>query len=311
MVDRVTVVIPAWGRYTALLAEALTSVRAAGEHVRVVVVDNANAPVLSGLDGCDVIRSEAELSRGAARNLGLSRVNTEYVVFLDADDLLLPLALDRLVAELDARPRSPALIGRIVEPSGAPYPRPRALTVALGRRPRLLAWANAAWSLLPMQGCTLMRTEAVRAVGGYGDRSVAEDRVLGASLAFAGPIAFSRDPTLVYRARPDSPGVVLPGRRTLLDNAAAVRARLLQAALITRVESALLAAAQATAVVARCLLWRLSYRTPRTGAAGTLMLDPRSGTAGWHGRISDPAVPSAAGQRRVPARASTRPPDHG
>jgi hypothetical protein len=109
---------------------------------------------------------------------------------------------------------------------------------------------NAVWSLLPTQGCTIMRTGAVRGAAGYADASAGEDWVLGASLAFRGPIAFDPRPALIYRSRPDSPGAARTSRRALLDNAGRVRARLRDDPRVRggRPAMSLLAATQALAV---------------------------------------------------------------
>jgi hypothetical protein len=149
-------------------------------------------------------------------------------VFLDADDSLLPGALERMLAGLDGRPGSPALVGRILEPGGALHRVPRPFAVRLSRRPRLFAWANATWALMPTQGCTIMRTAVVREASGYGDVSLGEDWMLSARLAFRGAIVFDPAPALVYRWRPDSPGASRASRRALMHSAALVRARLRQ-----------------------------------------------------------------------------------
>ncbi|MEA2444224.1 MAG: hypothetical protein QOJ12_1516 [Thermoleophilales bacterium] len=256
---RVTVVIPAWGDYVRFVPSAVASVRAQGEGVRVVLVDNANAEPIRARHGVDVIRSDVELSTGAARNLGLSHVTTEYVVFLDADDELVPGGLAHLVAGLDRNPAAPALVGRTVEPSGALFRAPRPIAAHLSRQRRLFAWANSIWPLLPTQGCTIMRTAAIRDAQGYGDASHGEDWTLAACLAFRGAIAFDPAPALIYHAR----GAPRPSRRTLLDNGARVRARLRGERAVTA-RSALwpLAAAQALAVFAAQPLATL-LRPPR------------------------------------------------
>jgi hypothetical protein len=86
--------------------------------------------------------------------------------------------------------------------------------------------ANAVWSLLPTQGCTIMRVADVRACEGYADSSHGEDWTLGVSLAFRGEVAFARRSGLCYRPRADSPGAAALGADVLLVNARTVRARI-------------------------------------------------------------------------------------
>ena len=93
--------------YGRFLAEAVDSVRSQG--ARVVVVDDGSTDpgthtALDGLpDDVEVIRQE---NRGAsaARNAGMARADTPFVLALDADDRLAPGALAALQSALDAHP---------------------------------------------------------------------------------------------------------------------------------------------------------------------------------------------------------------
>jgi glycosyltransferase involved in cell wall biosynthesis len=244
----VTVVIPVWDSYVEFVSEAVESVQTQPTPARVVIVDNASEREVSAIYGCELVRSEQRLSRGGIRNVGLAAVETEYVMFLDADDVLLPAALARLVEALDRRLTSPAAAARILEPSGAFHRTPRPISAALARLPRVFAWANAVWSQFSTQGCTIMRTAAVRSVGGYADTSDAEDWALGASLAFQGRIAFDPEPALIYRLRLNA---VDRSTRQLLANATLVRNRLRndESAHTARWQFAALFAAQVFAVL--------------------------------------------------------------
>jgi Glycosyl transferase family 2 len=263
---RVTVVIPVWGRYVHPLMDAIASVRGQATPARVIVVDNASESPVPATDGVEVVRSELRLSHGRARNLGLSLVETEYVVFLDADDALLPGALARLVTALDGRPDCAALAGGIVDSNGARWRTPRRLAMSLARRQREFAWLNAVWMLTPTQGCAIMRTAAAREAGGYADASSGEDWALGASLAFRGGIAFDPIPALMYRAPPDSRGASHVPRGTLLSNAAQVRRRLRDDPEVDggTVALAALATAQAFAALVVHPLARAARRTTAT-----------------------------------------------
>ena len=102
----VTVVIPAWGAYAeGPLREAVASVQAQNVAARVLVVDNASELPVTPPAGAELVRSERRLTRGAARNLGLAHVRSPLVMFLDADDVLLPGALTTLTAGVRRRRR--------------------------------------------------------------------------------------------------------------------------------------------------------------------------------------------------------------
>ena len=225
---RVTVVIPVWDAYAgAGLLEAIESVRRQSVPCDLIVVDNASRVPLPPLSGTEVVRLPARRSTGAARNAALGSVRTPYVVFLDADDLLLDGALNALVDGLEAAPGRSAYTLSIVDGlTGQRHRSPRRLARALCRVPPLFALANAVWSLLPTQGCTIMRVSDVRACDGYADSSHGEDWTLGVSLAFRGEVAFDRRLGLCYRSRPDSPGAAPLPADMLLRNARHVRARI-------------------------------------------------------------------------------------
>ncbi len=265
-----TVVIPVWDAYAGEgLLEALASVTSQDVSAELIVVDNASAVELPALGDVELVRLEARRSTGAARNAALERLRTPYVVFLDADDLLLDGALTALIGGLDAAEHHSAYVLSILDGvTGKRHRSPRRFVWALCRLPRLFALANTVWSLLPTQGATIMRVADVRACGGYGDRDHGEDWVLGVSLAFRGNVSFERVPGLLYRRREDSPGAAALSPVVLLDNARAIRARVREdPAIPRRVRSALplIAVAQWCAARVAHPLYR-SCRAVITGA---------------------------------------------
>src|SRR5512132_1165967 len=98
----VTVVVSVWDDYVEFLGDAVESVRRNAPQAPIVVVDNASSAAGPELAGCEVFRPPRRLSTGAARNLGLERVATDYVVFLDADDMLLDGTLEFLHGRIAA-----------------------------------------------------------------------------------------------------------------------------------------------------------------------------------------------------------------
>ena len=224
---RVSVVIPVWSAYAgAELVEAVASVRSQRTPVELIVVDNASEVALPPLEGAELVRLVERRSTGAARNAGMDRVQTPYVVFLDADDLLLDGALAALVQGLDAAAdRAVHTLSIVDGVTGERYRSPRRSARALARVPPLFALVNTVWSQLPTQGCTIMRAADVRECGGYGDSVQGEDWVLAVSLAFRGAVSFDARPGLLYRRRLDSPGAAGLSGHVLLANASRVRQR--------------------------------------------------------------------------------------
>jgi glycosyltransferase involved in cell wall biosynthesis len=210
--DSVTVVIPVWDSYVEFLAEAVESVRRNAPEAPIVVVDNASSTVVSEPEGCEVIRCPRRLSAGAARNMGLERVATDYVVFLDADDKLLDGTLEFLHGRIAADAGLSVCTCSILDgATGERFRAPHRFVPRLVRWPRVFAVADSIWTMLPIQGCAIMRTAQVREAGGYaeGDAGRGEDWALAVSLAWRGRIEISDRLGLYYR-RPGGP--LRPGR---------------------------------------------------------------------------------------------------
>jgi len=228
-----TVVIPVWDSYLDHLRENVASALAQEDvDVRVVVVDNASERSLPhlGSEVC-IVRSDVRLGVGAARNLGLGTVETGYVAFLDADDVLLPGTLAFLAQRLETDTRRVTAGGRFVSWNPETGERavvrraPKPAVLAVSRFRRSFALANLVWNTFPVVGC-VHRTSAVRAAGGFGEGSVGEDWILGAMLCFQGRIAFSERQTFLRRVhrgslwyRPHQPEELLERSRALRERA--------------------------------------------------------------------------------------------
>jgi glycosyltransferase involved in cell wall biosynthesis len=106
----VTVIVTCFN-YGHYVGESVDSALREGGQV-VVVDDGSTEPLPELPDGVDLIRQENQ-GVARARNAGLARVQTPYVLVLDADDRLAPGALARLCAPLDADPKLGFAYGRM------------------------------------------------------------------------------------------------------------------------------------------------------------------------------------------------------
>lgn len=100
---RVSVIIPTNNR-PHMLVRAVQSAERAGSSVEVIVVDDGStdqtAEVCQKLEGIKYVRLEHNQGVAGARNIGILASSSDYVAFLDDDDLRLPGTLDKQVEVL-------------------------------------------------------------------------------------------------------------------------------------------------------------------------------------------------------------------
>ncbi|NNU80298.1 glycosyltransferase family 2 protein [Halovulum dunhuangense] len=147
----------------------------------------------------------------AARNRGLSESRGDMVLFVDADDLLAPDALARLVARLKAGD-APAVLGGVArmaeDGTRIDGPDNRALVPAADHLTGLLRK-----NFVVNGGALLIRRAAIAAAGGYDpDLGFGEDWEFWCRLAAQGDFALLEGaPVLSYRQRAQGANVIRRG----------------------------------------------------------------------------------------------------
>jgi glycosyltransferase involved in cell wall biosynthesis len=167
----VTVVIPTRDRPQHLRTALWSVAQQQGGAPTVVVVDDGSAvPVVVPADGeqrVQVVRNASSEGVSRARNRGLAQVTTDWVAFLDDDDVWLPGHLAQVTAAIAAADRDGVDVGLGYAPvvvCGAA----RDLRNVIGAHPpEVLARALHGGNVLPTPSCVVVRADLVRAAGGF------------------------------------------------------------------------------------------------------------------------------------------------
>ncbi len=111
-----SVIIPAYNaeRYLREAVESVLRQKWQGER-EIIIVDDSSTDGTAGLAaslGCSVIRSPQRSGAAAARNKGISAARGEWILLLDADDLLADDAAEALYRPFEEDPETVAVFGK-------------------------------------------------------------------------------------------------------------------------------------------------------------------------------------------------------
>ena len=257
----VSVVIPCYNQGRFLPGAIESALGQTGEPPKVIVVDDGSCDdtpsVAQQFSGVRYVWQE---NRGlsAARNRGLAECDTQYIVFLDADDLLLPNAL-RHGLECHAHHRDRAFVSggyRLMDAAGNVTAEPTPADIDRGHFAALLRG-----NYIAMHATVMYRTEVVRDLGGFDESlSVCEDYDLYLRIADRHPIATHRHVVADYRIYPST---LSANSRRMYRTARHVLRRF---SLDETSQPELVAARQEG-----CENWQRYYRERAIGAANTAM----------------------------------------
>jgi glycosyltransferase involved in cell wall biosynthesis len=203
---KVTVVIAAYNA-ARFIRQTLDSVFAQTlHHVELIVVDDGStdgtAAILNTIDDRRLqVLHQTNAGVSAARNAGLALARAPYIFFLDADDVLLPDALQRMVATLDDNPDRVACFAHHIRIAEDGTELSRRADLPLKMFPPSDTLRNLVTKNFIVCGAICIRTEAARRVRGFNpDLKWGEDWEFWCRLAvLADFAAMPNDVVLLYR----------------------------------------------------------------------------------------------------------------
>ena len=166
----------------------------------VVIVDNASQdlPTLRALcaeHGARLVESKVNEGFGVACNRGAALAETEFLLFLNPDALLMPDTLAQLVAAAERYPDATGFNPRIEDDNGKPFFKRKSYLLPRAQwMPR--GWPEADREVTVLSGAAMfMRRADFEAVGGFDSEIFLfhEDDDLALQLAKRGRLMFIRD----------------------------------------------------------------------------------------------------------------------
>jgi glycosyltransferase involved in cell wall biosynthesis len=198
----VTVIIPCYN-HARFLGEAIQSVlEQTYRPVEIVVVDDGSSDDTVGVAGRYPVRYVRQANQGlaAARNTGVRESGGEYLVFLDADDRLLPEAIDIGTRELETHPDCAFVAGRyrIIAVDGSAVSVPPPADLGSDHYRDLLARNH-----IGHCGTVMYRRHVVDTLGGFDTAwRAGEDYDLYLRVARRFPVTYHRHVIAEYRRYP-------------------------------------------------------------------------------------------------------------
>jgi len=221
---RIAILIPAFNA-AAFIAETLDSVLAQTlPAAEIIVVDDGSADnsaeIAAGFSPRIKVLRQKNSGTAGARQSGADVTNSELILSVDADDILLPDTLARLADALRANPAAVLAAGpaELWTPGTANPSAPD--TEVLWLDEKNLWRGLLSGNCIRTSGCALMRRTALVAAGGWdADRQLmgSEDWELWLRLAEQGP--FARVPGTVLKYRLHSNSFTVTRRRKMFSSA--------------------------------------------------------------------------------------------
>jgi glycosyltransferase involved in cell wall biosynthesis len=224
-VPSISVVITTFNR-SELLPRAIESARNAGSDLEVIVVDDYSSDdtpeVCAKISGIRYVRLNGNQGLANARNVGIEESTSEFIAFLDDDDLRLPGSLDKQLRLIAADERialcyGQALIGdaRRQLPTGELYP--------LDCQQGDLLWELLEHNFIPMPSVLARKSSLLKKGGFNTNLDVIADWDMWLRLSEHFLIAAVAEPVAIYRKASRESGQMCSNSAALCNQALRVQ----------------------------------------------------------------------------------------
>lgn len=198
---RVSLIIPTFSR-PALLPRAVESAFQSAREIEVIVVDDAScdetAKVCASLGNIKYVRLDRNQGVAGARNVGLLESTSEFIAFLDDDDLRIPGSLDHQLSLFEEMPEAGFVGGGVLLADQDCVPTGKTALVRPERGD--LFWKILELSVHLIPGSVVVRKSCFRAVGLFNRRLAGiDDWDMWVRIAESYPVLVDEKPVCIYR----------------------------------------------------------------------------------------------------------------
>jgi glycosyltransferase involved in cell wall biosynthesis len=198
---RVSLIIPTFSRH-ALLPRAVESAFQSAREIEVIVVDDASsdetAKVCASLGNIKYVRLDRNQGVAGARNVGLLESTSEFIAFLDDDDLRIPGSLDHQLSLFEEMPEAGFVGGGVLLADQDCVPTGKTALVRPERGD--LFWQILELSVHLIPGSVVVRKSCFRSVGLFNQRLAGiDDWDMWVRIAESYPVLVDEKPVCIYR----------------------------------------------------------------------------------------------------------------
>lgn len=210
---QVTALVPAYNEEKCIGATLESLLAQSLSFYEIIVINDCStdrtAEIAASYKGVRVLTPPKNGGKSKAHNYGIAHVNSEFFLTIDADTILDPECLKHMIPHM-LDPKIGIVCGHVLPRDVTTlWERGRFIEYVIGQGLNKKAQARVKSVLIAAGCCSLYRTEVVRKVGGFSERTITEDLDLTWTLYEAGYQTYFEQKAQCYSLEPKSLSVYL------------------------------------------------------------------------------------------------------